>query len=79
MLECQCGAGIAQGSDADLCLYCQSQLTHCKIDAIENVKEEKGFDIYVKLCIEKDCRVLNADCENCEHYSEEKILPEVEE
>ena len=76
---CQCGNGIAQGSDADLCLYCQSKLTHCKIDAYTHMEEEKGFSIPVRWCSEKDCRIINADCENCGHYSEEKILPEVEE
>ena len=72
---CQCGNGIAQGSDADLCLYCQSKLTHCKIGAYQY----KEMSISVPWCTEKDCRIINADCENCEHYSEEKILPEVDE
>ena len=80
MLECKnCGAGIAQGSDADLCLYCQSKLTHCKIDSRKQIMEEKGFATPVPWCMDKDCRIINTDCENCEHYSEEKILPEVGE
>ena len=80
MLECKnCGAGIAQGSDADLCLYCQSKLTHCEIDARKSLMEEKGFSIPVPWCMDKDCRIINADCENCDYYGEEKILPEVGE
>ena len=78
-IECQCGKGIAQGSDADLCLACQSKLTHCKIDVRKLVMEEKGFSIPVQWCTEKDCCIINADCENCEYYSQEKILPEVGE
>ena len=75
-LECKCGAGIAQDSDAVLCLYCQSKLTHCRIDAYQFVAE--GFDIPVPWCMKKDCRILHADCNNCENYTDTKILPEVE-
>ena len=79
-LNCiNCGSGIVQRSNADLCLYCRSQLTHCKIDAYKHIMEEKGFIIPVPWCTEKDCRIINAGCENCKHNSEEKILPEVGE
>ena len=76
-LKCKgCGqTNIAQGSGADLCLYCQSRLTHCQIGA----SGYKDMSISVSWCFNKDMRILNADCENCEHYSEEKILPEVGE
>ena len=76
---CQCGNGIAQGSDADLCLYCRSKLTHCCIDAREYTNEgDDNFEIPVRWCTQKGCRLMYADCKDCEYYSEEKILPEVE-
>ena len=76
-LECKnCGNGIAQGSDAELCLYSQSRLTHCKIDAFAYVREEKGFVTYVRWCEQKDKRIMYVNCNDCKYYSEEKILPE---
>lgn len=72
-LNCKnCGAGIAQGSNAELCLYCQSQLTHCP------ERTYKEMTISVRWCRKKDCRVVNAGCKNCNNYSDTKILPEVQ-
>ena len=77
-LNCiNCGAGIAQRSDADLCVYCQSQLTHCQINAYQHIKKE-GYLLPVQFCTQKDCRIIETNCRECKHYSEEKILPEVE-
>lgn len=74
-LECSnCGNGIAQGSNADLCLACQAKLTYCKIDAYQH----KEFElINVPWCTKKNKRILYANCHECEYYSEEEILPEV--
>ena len=70
-----CSNGIAKDSDANLCLYCQSRLTNCKIGARTSIKDEKGFSSWVPWCTHFDKRLMNVDCENCEHYSEEKMLP----
>ena len=77
-LDCiNCGNGIRQGSAAELCLACRARLTHCKIGARKHIKEEKGFKIQVEWCTEKDKRIINVNCKDCKHYSEDKILPEV--
>ncbi|MFW6328200.1 MAG: hypothetical protein ACOC2F_07825 [Bacteroidota bacterium] len=76
MPECK-GCGSWYTGDSNYCLFCQSKLTHCKIN--EFGYKIEGFSIPVPWCFRDNKRVIFSEngWEGCQYYSKQKLLPEV--